>query len=74
MKMIKLDSAVNVKCDFCCRTGRRGYIMADVSGLEILCPACFTFLHGDGGWRPGEAWMESEVSWADEYMTSDKNE
>jgi hypothetical protein len=61
--MIKLDSVVDVRCDFCSRVGRRGYIMADISGLEILCPACFVFLHGDGGWKPGEAWEESEVSW-----------
>jgi hypothetical protein len=78
MKMIKLDSAVDVACDFCSRIGKRGYILADdlcgrprkegylrpgVSGLEILCPACFTFLYGEGGWKPGEAWEEAEVSW-----------
>jgi hypothetical protein len=89
MKMIKLDSAVDVKCDFCSCTGKRGYILADdtsgrsfkegdlrvdVSSLEILCPACFTFLYGEGGWKPGEAWEESEVSWGHTNMPDGKNE
>jgi hypothetical protein len=89
MKTIKLDSAVDVKCDFCSRTGKRGYILADdtsdrpfkefwfrtdVSSLAILCPACFTFLYGKGGWKPGEAWEKSEVSWNHVNMPGDKNE
>ena len=74
METIKLDSAVDVKCDFCSRTGRRGYLLADVSGLEILCPACFSFLYGDGEWKPGGAWEESEVSWRHADMPGGKNE
>ena len=75
MEIIRLDSTVDVRCSCCSRrTGRRVYLTADVSGLEILCPACLTFLYGDMLLRSGEAWEESEVLWRHVDMPGDKNE
>lgn len=63
MDTIKLDSDVDVRCDFCARTGRRGYMTSDTTGLEVFCPACFVFLYGLDGHGLKESWDEKKVVW-----------
>lgn len=67
---VKLDSSVDVRCDFCNRTGRRGYLLsygrADRTGsIEILCPGCYEFLMGN--WVDDNGWKAEEVNWVHDY-------
>jgi hypothetical protein len=66
MNTIRIDSDVDVRCDFCGRVGRRGYMTCE-NDVEIFCPACYAFLYGE--LDINKPWFEKSEDW--EYDFSD---
>lgn len=63
--MIKIDESTDVRCDFCGRVGRRGYMTCENDHVEIFCPACYGFLYGD--LIIDKPWPEESEGWKHDF-------